>query len=105
MERESIINNTLDLPIIEVGHVAEDSEVWACTDGEAHFRMARVSLSKRGLEFYDMRISGPNEERHRIMMEFIDALGPPTEYGQMYTKNGPVDSLSWLIKPRIRITE
>lgn len=102
MEREKIINNTLDLPQIEAGTVASDDEIWEEDDGGAHFKVTKEYATAYGIEvvMYIMSVSGAEEERHRVITEFIDVFGKPATENTVKATSGPIDFISWLVSKK-----
>ena len=76
-EKEDIVRNLSKLPIILLGKIAEDSEIWEADErSAAHFKVTREALSiPHGPTFYMLSVSGVKEAKERVIEDFIKALG------------------------------
>jgi hypothetical protein len=97
MEREIIRSMVDTLPTSELGKIAEDNEIWEETDGLAHFKVTRHELDAgSGLSFTCLTVSGIAAEKDRVISEFTEVFGKPTDRGVI--PNTEIDMVAWLSK-------
>ena len=99
MERSIIESMVASLPVSELGSIAEDHEIWEETDGAAHFKVTRHILPTPDRVIHEMvslTISGPPEEKLRILNEFKQVLGRPTVADM--TDDEAMDTIAWLLR-------
>ncbi len=101
MEREIIEAMVLSLPRSEMGTIQEDHEIWEETDGEAYFTVTRHWLPIPGkateVEAIAATISGPPEERRRIVTEFTEVFGIGTQSEREIGKHNEPDTVLWVM--------
>ena len=81
MDREQIISGTSFLPKIPAGKIPEDHEIFEGDDAGAHFKFTKNKAdSPQGIISFNMlSVSGVNEAKERIIKDFIEVFGEPTE--------------------------
>lgn len=101
MEREVIRSTIAKLPASELGKIAADHEIWEETDGDAQFKVTCHTLPVgEGIRIISMNVSGPENERARIIREFSEIYGnPEPEAGVIsQTPEGiPIDFVMWVV--------
>jgi hypothetical protein len=77
MDNKEIGVRVNELPYSTLGEVQDDSEIWEIQDGEASVKVTKHYLPtpKRDPALF-MTVSGPMEERQRVIGEFIAVYGP-----------------------------
>ena len=100
MNLEVIRSRVGEIPVSELGKIADDHEIWEETDGGAHFKVTRHKLEMlgAGIEFLSLSVSGTDTERERIVQEFTEVLGPPNDLDQSPYSEQPVDIAGWLLE-------
>jgi hypothetical protein len=97
MRPNEIIEGVKELPIIPLGIVPDDGEIWEYTDGGAHFKVTRHTLPVPGdPEIVSLSVSGENEERERIITEFTEVFGDPADRDVSPISILHTDILMWL---------
>ena len=76
MEKEIIGSWVASLPETHFGSMHEDDEMWEEQDGGAWFKVTR-HVQGSGMSMMAMSITGPTEERRRVIGEFSEVFGQP----------------------------
>lgn len=101
MEREIIEAMVHSLPISEMGVAAEDHEIWEETDGDAYFTVTRHWLTVPNTEIkYEvvaLTVSGPPNERRRIVREFTDIFGAASQREEYVGGHIEPDTILWVV--------
>ncbi len=79
MERDTILERTKNIAIKIMGEIPDDHHVWEGFDSGAKFIVSKeiYPIEERYI-FYSLSVSGPLENRRKLIQDFIDALGKPT---------------------------
>lgn len=93
MEREIIGSWIASLPETTFGKVHEDDEMWQDQDGEAQFKVTR-HVRDNGTSMVAMSVSGPQAERNRLILEFSEVYGKPSQLNVILDPV-PIDFVLW----------
>jgi len=99
MEKEIIQSCVSVLPESKLGSDLDDGEIWEGVDGEACFRITRPFLPTAdgvGIGIISMNISGPPDERARLISEFSEVYGEPVTHDVHPDGYYCVDVAAWL---------
>lgn len=78
MQREKIESTVASLPQSELGVLPNDDEIWEEQDGEANIKVTRHVLpTPNHISIVSLTVSGPSDERLRVIKEFIEVYGQP----------------------------
>lgn len=82
---ESVLKKALaKLPVIKIFSIPEDNQLIEGDEDGCHYIITKVSQYGKFILYY-LSVSGPPENRQRVISCFIEILGPPY--------NGPVEEL------------
>ena len=98
MEKDTIQSHVSRLPEIPFGVVPENGEIWEADDGAAHVKVTRHVL--RTLDAYQLvslTVSGPPDERRRVLRDFKAAYGTPAGGQYDFQSDFHIDVFQWLI--------
>ena len=101
MDRPIIEAMIASLPVSEMGRIAEDHEIWEEIDGGAFLTVTRhiLTSTESGIEHevVALQISGPLDERFRVISEFVDVLGSQAQIDMGREGTGEPDTVMWVI--------
>lgn len=82
-DRETIISHITELPVISVGTMAGDEQIWEANERGAYFKVTRermpVYVAGILAEVYSLSVSGTILAKNRIVRDFTKALGQPLQ--------------------------
>jgi len=84
MEESELKKALAKLPVIELHDIPWDDQLIAGDEDGCHYIITKVSQYGK-FTFYYLSVSGPPENRQRVISRFIEILGPPL--------GGPVEEL------------
>lgn len=97
MEKDRIQSHVSRLPEMPLDLVPGDGEIWEVDDGEAHIKVTcRVLRALEAYQLISLTVSGPPDERRRVLREFKAVYGTPAGGQYDFKDDTHIDVFEWL---------